>query len=76
MLDLTSLIPEDVGLADNSALPLVNKKNIRNNTIVVVMGDLLACFGAIMYGLYQVLYKKLSSPPTPSFLFANTIARM
>ncbi|CAB4406424.1 unnamed protein product [Rhizophagus irregularis] len=47
--------------------------HFNNNTIVIVLGDLLACFGALMYGLYQVLYKKLGSPPTPSFLFANTI---
>jgi len=43
------------------------------SSIVIVMGDLIACFGALIYGLYQVLYKKLGSPPTPSFLFANTI---
>jgi len=44
-----------------------------NNDVVIVMGDFIACFGALIYGLYQVLYKKFGSPPTPSFLFANTI---
>ncbi|GBB91876.1 hypothetical protein RclHR1_01930018 [Rhizophagus clarus] len=44
-----------------------------DNSMIILMGDLLACFGALMFGLYQVLYKKLGSPPIPSFLFANTI---
>ncbi|CAG8564051.1 18_t:CDS:1 [Funneliformis mosseae] len=45
--------------------------NERANNIEV--GDFIACFGALVYGLYEVLYKKLGSPPTTSFLFANTI---
>jgi drug/metabolite transporter (DMT)-like permease len=47
-------------------------KDQKGNSIIVI-GDLIACFGALVYGLYQVLYKKLGSPPTPSFLFANTL---
>ncbi|KAF0455819.1 DUF6 domain protein [Gigaspora margarita] len=42
-----------------------------NGTIYT--GDLIALLGAVMYGLYEVLYKKYGSPPTPSILFANTM---
>ncbi|KAL1924356.1 uncharacterized protein VTP21DRAFT_7391 [Calcarisporiella thermophila] len=36
-----------------------------------LLGNFLACVGAASYGLYQVLYKKMASPPEPSVLFAN-----
>ncbi|CAG8797137.1 576_t:CDS:2, partial [Dentiscutata erythropus] len=36
-------------------------------------GDLIALIGAASYGLYEVLYKKYGSPPTPSILFSNTL---
>jgi drug/metabolite transporter (DMT)-like permease len=36
-------------------------------------GNLIACVGASLYGLYEVLYKKYASPPIPSGLFANTL---
>ncbi|CAG8810052.1 38823_t:CDS:2 [Gigaspora margarita] len=39
----------------------------------IYKGDLIALLGAVMYGLYEVLYKKYGSPPTPSILFANTM---
>jgi drug/metabolite transporter (DMT)-like permease len=54
-------------------MTLSDSKDNGHFSIVTLMGDLLSCFGALMYGLYQVLYKKLGSPPTPSFLFANTL---
>ncbi|CAG8695422.1 14993_t:CDS:2 [Cetraspora pellucida] len=40
---------------------------------IIFTGDLVALFGAVTYGLYEVLYKKYGSPPTPSILFSNTI---
>ncbi|CAG8770858.1 11433_t:CDS:2, partial [Racocetra fulgida] len=40
---------------------------------IIFTGDLIALFGAVTYGLYEVLYKKYGSPPIPSISFSNTI---
>ncbi|CAG8518176.1 19891_t:CDS:1 [Racocetra persica] len=40
---------------------------------IIFTGDLIALFGAVTYGLYEVLYKKYGSPPIPSIAFSNTI---
>ncbi|CAI2178398.1 15850_t:CDS:1 [Funneliformis geosporum] len=55
------------------ALSIPNNEKDQENANIIEVGDFIACFGALFYGLYEVLYKKLGSPPTTSFLFANTI---
>ncbi|CAG8587634.1 8756_t:CDS:2 [Ambispora gerdemannii] len=42
----------------------------------IIAGNFIALIGALLYGLYEVLFKKYLSPPTPSILFSNTIVAL
>jgi drug/metabolite transporter (DMT)-like permease len=39
-----------------------------------ILGDLIIAFGAVMYGLYEVLYKKLSCPPVDAVSSRRLVA--